>query len=755
MNYLCSRSPGGQILAFPVTIATSGSRPGHARAVARPHGVTAMPSGDGSAPRVRCARHGRLGVQVQPCAKWTRETRSFVTQMYLTINCSSWKTTGCFGMTQKRWGAGAQRTCTGLQRQSAAEREPSSTEESPSSQNTKLISPIVISQMIDENKSKENCRALPVQPMIPQPKVYHAKRSLAAHGSVNINRAFTALPSRLEIQATLDDTTSPLDSPIAEEKQSQNLRKGFASITITAKRVDAGSSDPARGAGAVQEPNAVSPTLSKVPVALRHHPPLGYANQNVSPSKIPESCSRFDEEQPGERIFDRGNKENGVGLQSSDGREKIPPSFISCVHLQVSQQCPNTIYYLDKSLNVCIDRPRIKCQKIHRSTLSFNINCSSSRLTADGVDGIANGEPIETMLKTKLLGENKTPLRSNWSADLAENNVTNRETTNEGYLGSKYPLQSIFVSELPAFADIPGGPNNVVTTKKDDDKQSGSYHAAFSLQLPNSSDEAGTQMLSGSKKHQYGTSRSRTRASGTDGSSKKRDPSKDTSQPKEIQAQGLLKPKISISSSTCNRKSSSKILSEENVHRQNQLLKSDYEFCGSSDKTEAAKRERAGRVTLCTAGPPDVTREKNNALAQPETGSRPEKIPPASLTLREALEVHKPQFISRSQERLKRLEQRVQLRKAQQSDAPAGNQGAPVRKLSSASTSSKKKQYTVPHPLSGFTTIYLKSKRNKKKSRNGSSSRVTDCVWRSLRSNYWTSSSKETQSDKGFSCPTS
>ncbi|NWX05698.1 CJ090 protein, partial [Caloenas nicobarica] len=590
-------------------------------------------------------------------------------------------------------------------------------QESLSSQNTKWILPIVISQMIDENKSKENCPALPVQPMIPQPNAYHTKQSLATHGSVNINRAFTALPSRLEIQATLGDITSPLDSPIAEEKQSQNLRKGFASITVTARRVAAGSSDPARGAGAVEEPNAVSPTSSKVPAALRHCPPQGYANQNVSPPKIPESGSQFGEA-PQKWIFDPKNK-NGVGLQSSDGREKVPPSFISCVHLQVSQQCPNTIYYLDKSLNVCIDQPRIKCQKIHRSGLSFNINCSSSRLTADGVDGIANGEPIEEMLKTKFLGENKTLLRSNWSADLAENHVINRETTNEGYLGSKYPLQSIFGSELPAFVDIPRGPRNTVTTKKDDDKQSGSYHTTFSLQLPNPSDEAGTQMLSGGKKQQYSTGRSRTTASGsppgtasrkataaaTDGSSKKRDPSKDTSKPKEIQAQRVLKPKMSISSSMCNRKSSSRTLSEDNVHRQNQLLKSDYEFCGSSDKIEErkeeAERERASRVTLSTAHSPDGTREKNVVLAQPETGSRPEKIPPASLTLREALEVHKPQFISRSQERLKRLEQMVQLRKAQQNDAPTGNQGAPVRKLSSTSTSSKKKQYTVPHPLSG------------------------------------------------------
>ncbi|XP_050755248.1 (E2-independent) E3 ubiquitin-conjugating enzyme FATS [Gymnogyps californianus] len=675
-----------------------------------------MPSGEGKPPCLRCARHSQVDFQVKPYAKWTRETQSFVTQMYLTINYSSWKKTGCFGVTQKQWGTDGQRTCTGLQRESAAERKSSSTQESLSSQDTTLISPIVISQMIDENKSKENWPALPMQSMIPQPSAYDKKQSLANHGSVNINRAFTVFPSGLEIQASLDNTTSPLDSPIAEENQCQNQQKGFASITITARRVAVGSSDPAHGPGAMQESNAVSLTLSKVPAALRRWPPPGHANQHASPLKISESCSQLGEE-PRKRLFDPGNK-NGVGLESSDGKEKVPPSFTSCVHLQVSQPCPNTIYYLDKSLNVCIDQPRIKCQKIHRSVLSFNINCSSSRLTADGVDGIANGEPIEEVFQTRLLGENKTPLRSNLSADLTENNVINKEKTNEGYSGSKYPLQSVFVSELPAFVDIPRGPNNVVTTTKDDDKQSGSYHTTFSLQLPNSRDEAGTQMLSGSKKQECTTGRSSATASGslpdtaprkaiaaaTDGSSRKRDPSKGTSKSKEIQAQGVLKPKMSVSNSMCNIKASSRILSEENVRRQNQLLKSDYEFCGSSDKIKERKeedeRERASRVTLSAARSPDVTREKNDALTRPETSSQPEKTPPAPRTLREALEIHKPQFISRSQERLKRLEHMVQLRKAQRSDAPASNQRALVCKLSSTSTSSKKKQYTIPHPLS-------------------------------------------------------
>ncbi|XP_026707106.1 centrosomal protein C10orf90 homolog isoform X1 [Athene cunicularia] len=671
-----------------------------------------MPSGGGKTPCLRCARHSRVDFQVKPYAKWTRETQSFVTQMYLTINYSSWKKTGCFGLTQKQWGIDGQRTCTGLRWESAAERKSRSTKESLPSQNTTLISPIVISQMIDENKSKENWPALPMQSTILQPSAYHTKQCFVNHDS-DIDRAFKVLPSRLEIQASLDDTTSSSDSPAAEEKQCQSQQKGFASITVTARRVAAGSDDPARGPGAVQEPNATSPTSSRAPPALHLWSP---PSQRASPLKISESCSQLGEEPP-KRLFDPGNK-NSMGLQSNDGREKVPPSFISCVHLQVSQRCPNTIYYLDKSLNVCIDQPRIKCQKMHRSTLSFNINCSLSRLTADGVDGIANGEPIAEISQTKLLGENKTPLGSNLSAGLTENNVINKEKTKEGSLGSKYPLQSVFVSELPVFVDIPRGPNNVVTTKQDDVKQSGSYHTTFSLQLPNSSAEAGTQMLSGSKKQQCTTGRSSTTASGsfpdtayrkaiaaaTDGSLKKRGPSKGTSESKEIQAEGILKPKMSVSSSMCNIKASSRILSEEKVHRQNQLLKSDYEFCGSSDKIKERKeedeRERGSRIMLSVARSPDVTREKNDAFTRPEIVSQPEKTPPAPRTLREALEIHKPQFISRSQERLKRLEHMVQLRKAQQSDAPAGSQGAFVRRLSSASTSSKKKQYTIPHPLS-------------------------------------------------------
>ncbi|XP_072196317.1 (E2-independent) E3 ubiquitin-conjugating enzyme FATS [Excalfactoria chinensis] len=655
-----------------------------------------------------CARHSRGEPELHPHAAWTREARSFVTHVYVTLNDCSWQRAARLGAAWKQWGTN--RTRTGQEQESAVERKPSSAEESLSSTDRKLIAPIVISQMMEENKSKANQSALRMQAVTPQPSTCCTKQSLANDGSVNINSTSALLASRLEIQSSLCDATSPPGCPIADGKHCQK-QKGFASITITARRV--GSTDPTWAPRAVPEPHAVSPTLSEVPAALHHRLSPDQANPKVAPSRVSGCCSKLSKELR-ERFFSRRNKENSAGLQSSDGREKVPPSFISSVRLQVSQQCPNTIYYIDKSLNVCLDRPRIKCQKIYRSALSFNINCSSSRLTADGVDGIGNGESIEEILQIKLLRQNKTPRRTNRSARLTERNAINKQTTNEGYLVTKRPLARVCASELPASGHVPKGPYSTTTTKQDDDKQPGSYRTTFALHLSDSSGEAGKQMLSGSQKKQctmnrrsktasascLGTALGKATTTATDGSPKKSDPSKDTSASKEIQAQGVLKPKMSTSNCTCNIKASSRVLLEEKVHRQNQLLKSDCQSCGSSGKMEQHEEEeeqkQASQEALTLACWPGVTCGTHSMLLEPDVGSEPQEGSPAPLTLQEALEIHKPQFISRSQERLKKLEHMVQQRKAQQSDAPVST----PRKLSSASTSNKKKQYTVPDPLS-------------------------------------------------------
>ncbi|KAI1236112.1 hypothetical protein IHE44_0001386 [Lamprotornis superbus] len=658
------------------------------------------------------------------------------------------------GVTQKCWGPDGQRTCTGLQQESGSRDLGAQGrsnlisqftaamrlgQESLPSQTTALISP-VISAQIEEDKSRGSQPSLPMQALIPQPRACPTRPSLPNHSSAIVCRTFLVLPSRLEIQASLEDTMSPADSPSANQCPGQ--QRGFASITVTARRVAVGSADLASGPGAGQEPSTVSPMPStvspmpsRVPAVLERWPPPAHANQ--PPSKVSKSCSKLGEE-PSKQLFDPGIKEDGVGPQSSDGREKIPPSFLSSVQLQVSQPCPNTIYYLDKSLNVCIDQPRAKCQKMYRSTLSLRLKCSLSGLTADGVDGIANGGPMEERAPRKLPGAKGAPLRSHLSTactgnkhlwifpeDLTRQQQRKRMSSLAATtlcFPSKFPIQAVRQERVKGPTE---GHMSHPPQRCGQGPAQGKLH-----EVP----VRGTPMLLGSRKRSSTTtpgsppdSASReTIAAATDGSSNRAEPSKDTSKSKEIQAQAVLKPKMSVSNSVCNIKASSRILREENVHGQEQLLKSNCEFPGSRDRTKELEaqdeRERGRRVTLSRvtlsrvsqsrvtlprACSPGVTWEKN-LLTWPQSSSQLGKTPAAPWTLREALEKHNPQFISRSQKRQKRLELMVQLRRAQHREAPPGTPRALPRKLST-STASRKKQFTIPDPLSVvfFSTVQV------------------------------------------------
>ncbi|XP_053892117.1 (E2-independent) E3 ubiquitin-conjugating enzyme FATS isoform X1 [Malaclemys terrapin pileata] len=734
-----------QILAFPVTIATSGRWPSQNKAIKHFNRnrleITSMPSGERKPMFLNCTDHIQMDLKAKPYTKWTQEPKPFVSQIYFTINNSSLEKECCFGIREKQCGANDPKELKSHQHDNAAERESDSTkicknrreiekieshakvlkmqvEESLASQNTKMISSIVISQLIDETKSKENGSALPMQSVITQPNAYHTKQSLANDSSVNINRAFLLLPSRLGIQASFDDNISRTDSH----------KKGFASITVTARRVVPPFNNPVQvavtdslclkcwGGDVLINTTATSNNAGRAQHCKPLHNQESYINRYATRLKVSESYSQVCEGH-GDWISNIDNKENRMFPPGSNHRKKAPVSFTSSVHFKISQHCPNTIYYFDKSLSVCIDQLQIKSQKIHRSILSFNINCSSPRLTPDGADGIANEESIAEILKTKLPEENKTPLRTNSNANLKENNVDTKQTAEKEYLGTACPWKSTSPSDCPAFVDAPKG-----TNKEDNsDKQCTGNDIKLSIQVPKWSYEAGMQTFSGSHRRQYTKDKCNATAPASlmerapknefradaGGSLKDRDPSKGTSKSKEIQAQSFLKPKISVSDCVCDIKALSKTALEENdVHRKNQFPKGDYKFCGSVDKIKDCKKsdkqETASRVTTSAAHLPDVPHEKQEAFTQPEIYAEPEKIPSSLLTLREALEVHKPQFISRSQERLKKLEHMAQLRKTQQNDTPEKQEGALLpRKLSSASISNKKKQYTVPHPLSG------------------------------------------------------
>ncbi|XP_053168820.1 (E2-independent) E3 ubiquitin-conjugating enzyme FATS isoform X2 [Hemicordylus capensis] len=637
------------------------------------------------------------------------------------------------GVRENQYGAKTWDACKSVPYNNTAENESSFTKDCLPMGNRKNISSIVISQMIDENKSKENNSAFSMQSVITQSDAYHMNQSLANHCSVNINRAFILLPRRLGIQISSDDNVFGIDSNTKEKKQGHNQKKGFASITITARRV-VPSAYSTLQVDAIADPSClkcqggkllmntvVSSNVSRLDQLCSPLHTQGCC-QNGTSSKMKgcEPCPQLCQG-PSDWIPNTEKKENRVLPPENSHKEQASASFTSSVHLSISQQCPNTIYYLDKSLLVPIDQPLLvpptSNQKMHRSVVSFNINCSSPSLTPDGADGLANGELITEVLKTKLPEESKTPLRAIWNADLKENYLDEKQTLEMESLGTEYLCKGTSPSQTLSVVDSPQGLGNSRLTKNNDGN-SGDNQITLSPHIPHQTYNEGAQAGSNRKPctrdrfcemvpASFLEQSPRKELTVQGGSSlKDKYPSKGTSKSKEIQAQSFLKPKTSVSDYGCHIKAFSKTMLDENdMHRKDLFRKGDYKFCGSANKLKEHKRseekETVNWVTTSTAHEPDVTHEKYEAFQQPEVCSEPEKIPPNPLTLREALEVHKPHFISRSQERLKKLENMVQLRKAQQGDGSGKKQGAILSyKLSSSSITNKKKQYTIPHPLS-------------------------------------------------------
>uniref|UniRef100_A0A452TJD1 (E2-independent) E3 ubiquitin-conjugating enzyme FATS n=1 Tax=Ursus maritimus TaxID=29073 RepID=A0A452TJD1_URSMA len=167
------------------------------------------------------------------------------------------------------------------------------------------------------------------------------------------------------------------------------------------------------------------------------------------------------------------------------------------------------------------------------------------------------------------------------------------------------------------------------------------------------------------------------------------------SEPSESQQQSFLKSGIPLSGFLCPLQDLCTSLQEDSeVQIEREFPKGDYKCCDLVVKIkECRKSEEAEPATPEPVPPEPAPPEPPETPDLSEDCSEGQRTPVGSLTLQEALEVRKPQFISRSQERLKKLEHMVQQRKAQRKENLGQKQSLfPVR--------ANKKQFTVPHPLS-------------------------------------------------------
>ncbi|XP_045295183.1 (E2-independent) E3 ubiquitin-conjugating enzyme FATS isoform X5 [Leopardus geoffroyi] len=371
-----------------------------------------------------------------------------------------------------------------------------SKQETLASQNPKMISSVVLSQLIDENKSKANRAALPA-PCASALHARPAKPSRATRSGVSISRAFALLPGKRAIQTPARKPGPDPELPSNEEKPCSGPQRGFASITITARRV--GPPASALAWEAVGDPLC---TKCTAPGALLGDPSAPAGGTYPRPHHGPFTCTEFSrncsvvtlklpETHPrpcgGHEcwVTNVDNRENGFppGAPRSGKR---PLVFSSCIHLRVSQQCPNSIYYLDPSLSVPIEQPQLAGPKMHRSVLSLHLNCSSHRLTPDGVDGTENGGPMSRALKPELTEGNQTLLGPRWNPGLHKSPLKENPLPEQAHLRpSACAWSGSPLLENTAFSEV--GANQVTERKGKEDcaaRHAGDGANQLSIHIP-------------------------------------------------------------------------------------------------------------------------------------------------------------------------------------------------------------------------------------------------------------------------------
>ncbi|KAL2769110.1 (E2-independent) E3 ubiquitin-conjugating enzyme FATS isoform 2 [Daubentonia madagascariensis] len=590
------------------------------------------------------------------------------------------------------------------------EKKPHFTEETLASQNTKMISSILISQLIDENKSRDNGAMLPLPCAITRPPAHRLKQSWANRSGVNIHRVFAVLPGRLGIPTPADERGPERELLPTEENPCGGPRKGFASITITARRVGppAGTLVWGNVGGPLCPRCRAQDTLLQDPPTLaqsahpRRHTEFS-RNSSLVRLKVPGAQEQLCEGRE-YWVTHVGNKETSFSSDTLPSG-KGPLVFSSCVHLRVSRQCPNSICYLDKPLSVPIEQTQIAGPQMHRSVLSLTLNCSSHRLTADGADGLANGEPIGRALRQELMEGSQSFLGPRWNPGIQESHLKENPSLGQVHLETgTCPWSGSPLLENTEFADV--GTNQVTVRKGTEDHVTHCHPSGranqLSIHIPGWSYTAvDTKVFPGSCKKKGGArvtlsappvEQKPTKHFLPDGYSSPGDDcqSSDLSEPTERRHQSFLKPRIPFPGFLCPLKDvCTSPQQDTGVQVEREFSTGDYTCCDLVVKIKGHEESKDPPAPEPSPAPPKGPESPDPCEDCPE----PQQTPANSLTLQEALEVRNPQFICRSQERLKKLEHMVQQRRAQRKENPGQKQSIlPVRV--------NKKQFTVPHPLS-------------------------------------------------------
>ncbi|XP_041123448.1 (E2-independent) E3 ubiquitin-conjugating enzyme FATS-like [Polyodon spathula] len=538
-------------------------------------------------------------------------------------------------------------------------------------------------------------------------------------------------PRTIGILRTSREILCQTNSAHTESKADlSKMRPGFSSITIAARRVATPASAPPettpgtclKHTERALPLNVLDPVVTvDGPSIGRHCKPI-LRNRKATIIKVTEDRHRhrysYTEGESGRKTrvpeyrhsYAEGeNKENKYShfCEEGDRRGSSASSsrgvVQSSAHYKVPPESANTVLYLDKSLSFSIHKPeRSTVQQVYRSALSLYLNCSSPKETLDGGIGKTNenclpgpkptGNSSRVSDNTEINQETSTvpPLNQNglppqkhscvngiWgiasqssAAALKKRALcvpapqTEKQEHHFNYGTSMHQnnFRTLYLN------DAHGPQNSSNLNRKQADDQGVASFASLPEQnaLARGSSPTGDSLLKGNYCSAVTV----------------------TAQAKLQTQLAYQIPHSPVAVSARNSKLFSKMTRDTFDHVTSLGKVSDCE------KEDIRQQSTPGVITEHTAYSATRNPGKPNQCVQSETHTDLEDGSQTALTLREALELLRPDFITRSRERVQQLELRALQRRAEQSKRVRPPPGIP------SSTANRKRQYTRPHPLS-------------------------------------------------------
>lgn len=479
-------------------------------------------------------------------------------------------------------------------------------------------------KMIDESDTEEDRKLGSAHCMITKAGITcrQIKPFLTNCNSVSFNRTFMPLPITLKHQTSLDKTIHGTVLHPSSEECSPAKKKGFSSITITARRYIASLShapkeittDPASSQCRSND------LLMKASVSSdEHDQQCRYLNSEEYNTRAPEPCGFFhSHELPLQPSATTLKYLNGIHKKNSR-------LFISGVHIKVAHTFPGSIYYIDRSFFLPLGQ--VANPTTYKSTMYFKIQprprrhtgisrCETPKLPAyslcryfsmAGTKGNSKCKADQTQPPKPILEIQCTQYKEHQESQEENQNLHDHEASQ--HVSSYRNIKAFGLSQ---------------TLKQDS-------HPVCEIYLQ-----------------------------------------KDCP-PKDASNLGPKRPTVTTFNFIFGKQITNLEHNKQNLHKEKILVKGHrwHKSCsnrGSSDK-------------------------ENMPLPELGENNKSKKVSQETMSLQEALEHHRPDFICNSQERVHKLELMARQRKTQKQEAPGSRlQAKPIHL--------RKKVFTVPHPLS-------------------------------------------------------